>query len=69
MSEAECPWCGKSNGDLWELWPHDSSTVDGFEDDSQECGWCEKPVTVKCVVDVTYSMVKRDAAQPSGGEG
>jgi len=61
MPEADCPWCGKRNTDLWELWPPKSSVLDGFEVE-YECGWCDRPVTVRCMVSVDYSMEKREEA-------
>lgn len=56
MSQAKCPHCGEMNKDLWELWP------EGFGCDTWtaeiECGFCDKPVKVRCVVTHEYTMEK-----------
>jgi hypothetical protein len=51
--DPECPHCGEELTDLW-----DYGWDDDFEDESinSECGWCEKPVTIKRRVWLWYEV-------------
>lgn len=44
-----CPHCGKEYGDAWELGMHDG------DQETVDCGHCEKGFVVECEVSVTYS--------------
>jgi hypothetical protein len=53
MSEAACPKCGKFLRDLWEY---------GEGEHDIECGWCDAPLLLKCIVSIDYELEERNVA-------
>ena len=50
-----CPWCGKQDQDWW-----DGTEMQHDEDEETvECGWCEKSYTTRIHIDYSFTTIRR----------